>query len=238
MTTISLPTSATAGTAVAITATGATTGGAGTWNGANNDSFAPQGVSGVDAGDGTFSYTTSWTPGAAGTDTVSFSNGVDADNASTNMVVSASGGGSNRVALAQAVVAAIAADPNYCADVGVAGTAVNAAVHAYKLATGLNVGTGLYEASTAAAVNQDTGATTAACPSGGGTTPPANNNNTAVTTSTGLPGWAKAVLWIIALAGAVGLGLWLWRTFGSSRPAMAGESKKPKKTGKRSSKKH
>ena len=72
----------------------------------------------------------------------------------------------NVVADAQAVLAAVNASSSYCTDVGVNGTAVNTAVHNFKVdwnAAGLTpqvpVGTGQYEAVTAAAVSTALGGT-------------------------------------------------------------------------------
>ena len=97
---------------------------------------------------------------------------------------------------------------------------------------------GNYDQATADAVNLTLGPGSAPA-AWTSATPQQNNNppqNNTVVASTGWPMWLKIVLWIIALGGAVGLGLWLYKTFGSSNPAMAGESKKTK-TGKRSAKK-
>ena len=70
----------------------------------------------------------------------------------------------NVVADAQAVLAAINADPNYCTSVGQNGSAVNTAVHNFKVdwnAAGLQpqvpVGTGQYESVTASAVGTAVG---------------------------------------------------------------------------------
>lgn len=77
------------------------------------------------------------------------------------------------VSAAQAAIAAIAADSNYCTSVGRAGTAVNSAVHAFKIAWNASqsptvpVGTGTYESATAAALGQVLGgAPPAACVGG------------------------------------------------------------------------
>jgi hypothetical protein len=79
------------------------------------------------------------------------------------------------VTAAQAAAAAIGADPSYCASVARPGSAVNAAVHAFKLAWNqaqtpkVPVGTGTYESATASAIAQVTGAAPLAC----GARPPA-----------------------------------------------------------------
>ena len=70
---------------------------------------------------------------------------------------------------AQAVVAAIAADTGYCSSVARSGSAVNGAVHAFKLAwnaeqaPSVPVGTGNYEQATADAVARVLGSAPAAC---------------------------------------------------------------------------
>lgn len=74
---------------------------------------------------------------------------------------------------AQAVVAAIAADAGYCSSVARAGSAVNGAVHAFKLAWNAEqappvpVGTGNYEQATADAVARVLGSAPRACGAGG-----------------------------------------------------------------------
>ena len=74
---------------------------------------------------------------------------------------------------AQAVVAAIAADASYCSSVARAGSAVNGAVHAFKLAwnaeqaPSVPVGTGNYEQATADAVARVLGSAPSACGAGG-----------------------------------------------------------------------
>lgn len=70
---------------------------------------------------------------------------------------------------ARAAAAAIAADPNYCASVAQPGSAVNAAVHAFKVTWNASqtpavpVGTGTYEAATAGALTQVLGSSPPAC---------------------------------------------------------------------------
>ena len=93
---------------------------------------------------------------------------------------------------------------------------------------------GDYDQATADAVTAALGSAPAPCTAGGGggVTPPANNNVPA--TTGGWPMWLKIVLWIIALGGAIGLGLWLWKTFGSSRPmAAVPKRKRGKRVGKK-----
>lgn len=162
---------------------------------------------------------------------------------------------------ASALVTALNADPNYgncCASATATPTCT--AINAFKVAynTALNGGdtsgtsgdgssstsgylphNGLYDQACADAVNATLGSgappVIAGTPCGGGQPVQPNNNNQQVTTtSSGWPWYVKAILWAIALGGAVGLGLWLWKTFGSSRP-MAAEPKR--KRGKRTSKK-
>ena len=152
----------------------------------------------------------------------------------------------------------VAAYPGACTN-PLPGGAFYDAVKAFKVAynTGINGGdtsgpngdgpsttagylqhNGNYDQAAADAVTACLGSAPAACAA---SAPPAQNNNppqnNTVVASTGWPTWLKVVLWIIAIGGAVGLGLYLYKTFGSSSPAMAGESKKPRKTGKRSAKK-
>jgi len=71
---------------------------------------------------------------------------------------------------AQSAAAAIAADASYCTSVAHAGTAVNAAVHAFKAAwnaaypqSAVPIGTGTYEAATAGALAQVLGSSPPAC---------------------------------------------------------------------------
>lgn len=74
---------------------------------------------------------------------------------------------------AQAVAAAVAADAGYCASVARAGSAVNAAVHAFKLAwnaeqaPAVPIGTGTFEQATADAVARVLGSAPSACGAGG-----------------------------------------------------------------------
>lgn len=74
---------------------------------------------------------------------------------------------------AQAVVAAVSADAGYCSSVARAGSAVNGAVHAFKLAwnaertPAVPVGTGTFEQATADAVAQVLGSAPSACGAGG-----------------------------------------------------------------------
>lgn len=167
----------------------------------------------------------------------------------------ATGAGASLPGTAEAQ-ALVAAYPGSCTNPLPAGAFYDA-VKAFKVAynIGINLGdtsgpngdgpsttagylqhNGNYDQATADAVSA-TGATApAVCTAGGGGQPvqPNNNNQQVTTTSSGWPWYVKAILWAIALGGAVGLGLWLWKTFGSSRP-MAAEPKR--KRGKRTSKK-
>jgi hypothetical protein len=86
------------------------------------------------------------------------------------------GGGISLQAAAAAALAALNADPNYCADVAVAGSAVNTAVHNFKSAwnaanptTPVPINTGNYEPSVAAALNSLVAGAPAGC--GGGVSP-------------------------------------------------------------------
>ena len=89
------------------------------------------------------------------------------------------------VSAARAAAAAISADANYCASVAQSGTAVNAAVHAFKAAwnasqsSSVPVGTGTYETQTASALQQILGSAPHACsggsqPASGSGTPQTN----------------------------------------------------------------
>lgn len=75
----------------------------------------------------------------------------------------------NIVTAAHAAADAIAADPNYCASVAQPGSAVNAAVHAFKTAwnssqsTSVPIGTSSYEQQTADALAKVIGAAPTAC---------------------------------------------------------------------------
>lgn len=76
----------------------------------------------------------------------------------------------NVTGAAQSAAAAIAADAGYCASVARAGTAVNAAVHAFKSAwnaaypeSAVPIGTGTYDAATAGALAQVLGSGPPAC---------------------------------------------------------------------------
>lgn len=81
-------------------------------------------------------------------------------------------------AVAQAVAAAVAADPNYCASVSQAGSAMNTAIHAFKSAwnaanpsSPVPINTGTYEQATADALARVLGSAPPACGARGGATP-------------------------------------------------------------------
>ena len=81
-------------------------------------------------------------------------------------------------AVAQAVAAAVAADPSYCASVSQTGSAMNAAIHAFKSTwnaanpgTPVPINTGNYEQATADAVAKVLGTAPPACGAHGGTSP-------------------------------------------------------------------
>jgi hypothetical protein len=82
------------------------------------------------------------------------------------------------VAVAKAVAAAVAADPSYCTSVSQSGSAMNAAIHAFKSArnaanpgTPVPINTGTYEQATADALAKVLGSAPPACGARGGTTP-------------------------------------------------------------------
>ena len=243
MTTINTSSAAVVGTPQVVTATGATVGDAGTWNGQGADAFAPQSAAGVDAGDGTFSYTASWTPGQAGIDTISFSNGTDADNASLPVSVTAAVPSNPAWTTNPAVVSA-AASMNAVSDFTSA--AACGPVKAFQAAVTAAGGPALtvdggYGAQTAAANAQVAAANgggnvqaalTSGFPScGGAVTPPATPpNNTTPTTagSSGMPTWLKWVLGLIVVGGVGALGYWAFFT-PSGKRMFAGESKKKRR---------
>ncbi|MHB8563336.1 MAG: hypothetical protein ACYDDA_05190 [Acidiferrobacteraceae bacterium] len=163
----------------------------------------------------------------------------------------ADGTDGNTAAAAGALYAALQADPNYgnfCSSAGATPTCQ--AIHNFKVAYNASLAdppsaysgsplaiTGLYDQPTSDALKQVLGSTMpvipGTTPNNNNVTPPANPSNQ-ITASTGWPMWLRVVLWIVAIGGAIGLGLWLWKTFGSSRP-MAAEPKR--KRGKRTSRK-
>jgi hypothetical protein len=122
------------------------------------------------------------------------------------------------VSAAQAANAAILGDAGYCTSVAQTGSAVNAAVHAFKLAWNAEqspkvpVGTGNYEAATASALAQVIGSAPAACGARPAPQPapaPApQTNTTIVTTSSQGSSWVPwavggALLTAAAVGGAV-----------------------------------
>ena len=87
-----------------------------------------------------------------------------------------SAGGGNLSSVAQAAVSALSADANYCASVGQVGTAVNTAVHNFKVAwnaanpsSPVPIGTGKFEPAVAAALASALGGATV--PAGCGAAP-------------------------------------------------------------------
>jgi len=81
-------------------------------------------------------------------------------------------------AVAKAVTAAVAADPNYCASVSKVGSAMNTAIHAFKSTwnaanpgTPVPINTGTYEQATADALAKLLGSAPPACGAGGGAQP-------------------------------------------------------------------
>jgi LPXTG-motif cell wall-anchored protein len=179
---VNVPGNITVGQAVTVSATGlsAPDQSTATWNSSLGSTFSSVSVVDNPNNDSTGTASATYVPAAAGTDTVSFSDGTDADNASTDVVVADNtptptptptpdntSFPSNVTADAQAVLAAINADSNYCTSVGQNGSAVNVAVHNFKVdwnaalaanqlpagAVAVPVGTGQYEAVTAAAVS-------------------------------------------------------------------------------------
>ncbi len=82
-------------------------------------------------------------------------------------------------AVAKAVAAAVAADPNYCMSVSRAGSAMNTAIHAFKStwnaanpSTPVPINTGTYEQATADALARVLGSAPPACGARGGSTSP------------------------------------------------------------------
>lgn len=85
-------------------------------------------------------------------------------------------------AIAQAAATAIAADPNFCANVAQAGSGVNTAVHAFKTAWNaanpgnpVPINTGTYDQATAAVLTQILGSAPPACSTRAATPPPATS---------------------------------------------------------------
>lgn len=85
-------------------------------------------------------------------------------------------------AIAQAAATAIAADPNFCANVAQVGSTVNTAVHAFKTAWNsanpgnpVPINTGTYDQATAAVLTQILGSAPPACSTRAATPPPATS---------------------------------------------------------------
>jgi hypothetical protein len=95
-----------------------------------------------------------------------------APSAPSTPIVDSSGFPPALVSAAQAVTTAIAADPNYCSSVAQSGSAVNAAVHAFKSVwngsqtPSVPINTGNYETATANAIMQVFGSAPIACSGG------------------------------------------------------------------------
>ena len=143
------------------------------------------------------------------------------------------GGGPTAVSDAAAIaVSALLADPNYCANVGVSGTAVNIGVHNFKQAyndwvaggdptapsSPLPIDTGKYENVTADALaSLNAGGQTAppGCdgyvPPAPPPTPPTPPPTPPVVASSGLPGWAKILIYLLIAGGVIAGGIWLYR---------------------------
>lgn len=118
----------------------------------------------------------------SGDQSASFQARRDILNALSNALVSArsalksfydepqSGFSADMVAVAQAVAAAVAADPSYCASVARSGSAVNSAVHDFKAIWNASqsgkvpINTGSYEQVTAAAIARVLGSAPSPCP--------------------------------------------------------------------------
>jgi hypothetical protein len=243
MATINASQSAIQGQAFDITATGlaASDGDSFTWNTSQGSSFNPN-PSNVSGG----VASTTYTPGSPGTDTISGSDSNSADSTSADVVISGASQPSNPSWTSDPTVISTLAAVNTAGDL--TSTAACGPVKAFQSAVGAAGGPNLsvdggYGPATAAAAGQvaavnggNAQAAVTSFPNCGGAAPPTPPQPPGNLTqpSSGWPMWLKIVLWIIALGGAIGLGLWLWKTFGSSRP-MAAEPKR--KRGKRTSKK-
>jgi hypothetical protein len=250
MTTINVPAGLTAGqAAVSISATGlsAPDQSAATWNSSLGSTFSSVSVVSNPNGDSTGTASATYVPAAAGTDTVSFSDGTDADNASTDVVVGASGGGggtANPALTNASVIAAQAAMAQVqdftstaaCGPVKAFQSAWNAAGGTPSLTVDGGYGVNTASASGAVAAANGLGAVQGGLSGGfpncgGAVTPPATppNNTTPTTTgSSGMPTWLKWVLGIIVVGGIGALGYWAFFT-PSGKRMFAGESKKKRR---------
>jgi hypothetical protein len=160
-------------------------------------------------------------------------------------------------ASASAAVAALQADPNYCASVRVPGSAVNTTVHNFKAAynawvasgdpsapsSPLPIGTGNYENVVADALASVAGGG-GAPPGCDGYVPPAPAPNpppvgpppATPTTTGGMPSWLRWLLIALVAGGAVATSVWLYRKYGKKSGASE-PKRRPRRRGKRKSKK-
>ena len=137
---------------------------------------------------------------------------------------------------AQAVAAAIAADPNYCTTVGQNGSAVNVAVHNFKIdwnAAGLSptvpVGTGKFESITATAVSTALGiAGPAGCGGAPPAPPPAPSPSPSPTPAPTTASSSSMTPWLIAagVVAAAGIGYAVYRNHEPTRKAVHGAAHK------------
>jgi hypothetical protein len=203
-----------------------------TWSSDQGSSFNPA-TSSVSNG----SASTSYTPAAAGTDNLTATDDTG-DTATSAMPVAAAGGGgggggnqSQLGVLATAVAAIYTTDPaTFCSSVGTTGSPANTAVHAFKVAAGVNVGTGLYEQSTADAVNSYLAAGSAATAGCAGSAPPPPGPGPITPPpSGGMSKGLKIFLWLLLAAGVAGGIYWAFFTkHGKTTLGMAREKKRKK----------
>lgn len=162
---------------------------------------------------------------------------------------------------ANACLAALQADSNYCASVGQSGSAVNTAVHNFKAAfnavytdTPLPIGTGNYEPVVAAALSQELGGISVPpgcsanppppppqqCPPGQVLDASGNCVPAAPLATTGMPQWLKVLLGVIAAAAVVFAGVMIYRGSKKKGSHSAGEAprrhKKRRRKARRKSK--
>lgn len=116
-------------------------------------------------------------------------------------------------AVAQAVAAAVAADPNYCTSVSQVGSAMNTAIHAFKSAwnaanpgTPVPIGTGTYEQATADALARVLGSAPSACGARGGTSPSVSGGDGTITPPQPSEGMSLGSILGLSLLGAGAVG--------------------------------
>jgi hypothetical protein len=184
-----------------------------TWSSATGGSFAPN----PSPDSGSSSSSTVYTPAATSdTITATSANGDTTSGDVTASPAGNSGGNTSQLTvLAQAVASLYTADTaGFCSSVGTTGSAANTAVHAFKVAANINVGTGLYEQSTADAVNSYLpagSAATAGCAGGPSPPTPPQPPSQPPATTGGMPKWMLWLLGLLVAGGVVTLAYWLYK---------------------------